>query len=41
MMTPPPTTLRPGVVSYDLGAYKVFIESVVIETLKRAHLIEN
>ena len=28
----PPTALRVRVVSYALGAYKVFIESFVIET---------
>jgi hypothetical protein len=29
-----PTTLRGRVVSYTLGAYKVFIESVVVEASK-------
>jgi hypothetical protein len=32
-MTTPPS-LRTRVVSYPLGAYKVFIESVVIDTSK-------
>ena len=34
MATPPPIALRARVVSYALGAYKVFIESVVVETSK-------
>ena len=34
MMTPPLTALRARVVSYALGAYKVLIESVVVETSK-------
>jgi hypothetical protein len=38
---PPPTTLRARVVISALGAYKVFIESFVVETSKRAHLIGN
>jgi hypothetical protein len=33
--------LRRRVVSYALGAYKVLIESVVVETSKRAHSIGN
>ena len=37
----PPTTLTARVLSYALGAYKVFIEGVVAETLKKAHLIGN
>ena len=32
----PPTVLRARVVSYVLGAYKVFIESVVVETSKKS-----
>ena len=36
-----PTDLRARVVSYALGAYKVFIESVVVETSKRAHWTGN
>jgi hypothetical protein len=36
-----PATLRAGVVSFDLGAYKDFIESVVVASTKRAHLIGN
>ena len=35
----PPTPLRAMVISYALGAYKIFIEGVVIETSKKAHLI--
>ena len=31
----PPTVLRVRVVSYALGAYKVFIESVVVKTSKK------
>ena len=34
-----PKVLRARVVSYAWGAYKVFIESVVVETSKRNHLI--
>jgi hypothetical protein len=41
MTTPSPTALRARIVSYALGAYKVLIESVVVETSKRAHLIVN
>jgi hypothetical protein len=37
----PLRALRARVVSCDLGAFKVFIESFVIETSKRAHLIGN
>jgi hypothetical protein len=37
----PPTLLRARVVSYALGAHKVLIESVVVETSKKAHLIGN
>ena len=40
MTTPPPTALRARVVSYALGAYKVFIESVVVETSKRLIQLE-
>ena len=40
-MTTPLTALRARVVSYALGAYKVFIEAVVVETSKKAHLIGN
>ena len=36
---PPPTAFRIMVVSFALGAYKVFIESVFAETSKRAHSI--
>jgi hypothetical protein len=36
-----PTTLGARVVSYALGAYKVFIEVVVVETSKKAHSIGN
>ena len=36
-----PTTLRARVLSYALGAYKVFIEGVVVETSKQAQLIGN
>jgi hypothetical protein len=35
------TALRAKVVSYALGAYKVFIESFVVKTSKRVHSIEN
>jgi hypothetical protein len=38
-MTTTLTDLRVRVVIYALGAYKVFIESVVVS--KRAHLIGN
>jgi hypothetical protein len=37
----PPTALRARVVSYSLGVHKVFIESFVVETSKRAHSIGN
>jgi hypothetical protein len=37
----PPTVFRARVVNYTLGAYKVFIESGVVKTSKRAHLIGN
>jgi hypothetical protein len=37
----PPTALRARVVSYALGTFKVFIESLVVETSKRAHSIGN
>jgi hypothetical protein len=37
----PPTLLRARVISYALGAHKVLIESVVVETSKKAHLIGN
>jgi hypothetical protein len=33
-MTPPPPALRARVVGFVLGAHKVFIESVVLETFK-------
>ena len=33
-MTSPPTGLRARIMSYALGAYKVFIEGVVVETSK-------
>jgi hypothetical protein len=36
-----PTTLRARVLSYALGAYKVFIEDVFVETSKTAHSIGN
>ena len=36
-----PQTLRTRVLSYALGAYKVFIEGVVVETSKGAHLTGN
>jgi hypothetical protein len=36
-----PTALRARVVSYALGAYKVLIESIVVENSKRAHSIKN
>jgi hypothetical protein len=39
--TPPPTALRAKFVIYARGAYKVFIESVVVKTSKRAHSIGN
>jgi hypothetical protein len=32
-----PTTLRAKVVSFALGAYKDFVESVVLESSKRAY----
>jgi hypothetical protein len=38
---PPPTVFRARVVSFALGAYKVFIESGVVKTSKRAHPIRN
>ena len=34
MTTPPLTALRARAVSYAMGAYKVFIESVVVESSK-------
>ena len=34
-----PTALRARVVSYALGAYKLFIESIVVKTSKMAHSI--
>ena len=34
MTTLPPTALRARVISYALGVYKVFIESVLVETSK-------
>ena len=37
----PPTAPRAKDVGYALGAYKVFIESFVIETSKRVHSIGN
>ena len=37
----PPTALRTRAVSYALGAYKVFIERIVVETSKRAPSIGN
>jgi len=37
----PPTALRTRVVSYALGAYKVFIESIVVKTSKSADSIGN
>jgi hypothetical protein len=37
----PPTVLRARVASYALGAYKLFIESFVIETSNRAHSMGN
>ena len=37
----PPTSLRARVVSYALGTYMALIESFVVETSKRAHLIGN
>jgi hypothetical protein len=40
--TPPPLkALKARVVSYSLRTYTVFIESVVVETWKRAHSIGN
>jgi hypothetical protein len=36
-----PTTLRARVLGYALGAYKVFIECVVIETSKKSHFTGN
>jgi hypothetical protein len=36
-----PTALRTRAVSYALGTYKVLIESVIVETSKKAHLIGN
>jgi hypothetical protein len=36
-----PTALRARVLSYAQGAYKVFIESVVVETSKKALSIGN
>jgi hypothetical protein len=37
----PPRALRERVVSYALGSYNVFIESVAVETSKRAHSTGN
>jgi hypothetical protein len=37
----PPIALRTRVVSYTLGAYKVFIKSFVVEATKRAHSTGN
>jgi hypothetical protein len=37
----PPTALRARVVSYALGAYEAFIESVAVKTSKKANLIGN
>jgi hypothetical protein len=36
-----PAPLRARVISYALGAYQVFIDSVVVQTSKRAHSIGN
>jgi hypothetical protein len=36
-----PKAFRARVVSYALGAYKIFIEHVVAETSKRGHSIGN
>jgi hypothetical protein len=38
-MTNPSTALRARVVSYAVGAFTVFIESIVVETSKRVHSI--
>jgi hypothetical protein len=37
----PPRAPRAKVVSYALGAYKVFIDGVVIKASKGAHFIRN
>jgi len=37
----PPRAPRAEVVSYALGAYKVFIDRVVVKTSKGAHSIGN
>ena len=37
----PLTALRARVLSYALGAYKVFIEDGDVETSKKAHSIGN
>jgi hypothetical protein len=37
----PPRAPRAKVVSYTLGAYKVFTDSFVVVTSKRAHSIAN
>ena len=41
MTAPPLTALRARVLSYALGAYKVFIEGVVVETSEEVHSIGN
>jgi hypothetical protein len=37
----PPTALRKRVVSYALGEYTIFAESLVVGTSKRAHSIAS
>jgi hypothetical protein len=39
--TPPSTVIRARVITYALGAYKVFIQRFFVETSKRAHSIGN
>jgi hypothetical protein len=36
-----PTVFGAKVISYDLGAYKVFIENYVVETSKSAYSVGN
>jgi hypothetical protein len=38
---PPPIALRTRIVSYTLGAYKIFIESFVVQASKTTHWIGN
>jgi hypothetical protein len=37
----PPRVFRARVTSYALGAYKVFVESIVVETSEKVHSTGN